>query len=89
MPGDPGQVTSPPVSDAVPGELDHHQHQEADLETDHHDHRVRAVAGAHLLEVQVEDVAVALVAHHVASVPDEVAVLVEELLDGLDVVAAA
>ena len=37
----------------------------------------------------MENVAVALVAHHVGGVLDEVAVLVEEFLDGLDVVAAA
>ena len=89
MPGHPGQVTSSPVSDAVPGELDHDEHQEGDLETDHPDHGVSAATGAHLLEVQVEDVTVTLVTHHVPGVLDEVAVLVEELLDGLDVVAAA
>ena len=50
MPGHPGQVTCPPVSDAVPGELDHDEHQEGDLETDDPDHGVGAVTGAHLLE---------------------------------------
>ena len=85
----PGQVTSPPVSDAVPGELDQDEHQEGHLETDQPDHRVRVVSGAHLLEVPVQDIAVTLVAPHVPGVLDEVAVLVEELLDGLDVVAAA
>ena len=89
MPGHPGQVTCPPVSDAVPGELDHDEHQQGDLETDDPDHGVGAVTGAHLLEVQVEDLTVTLVTHHVPRVLDEVAVLVEELLDGLDVVAAA
>ena len=89
MSGHPGQVTSSPISDAIPGEFDHDEHQQGDLETDHPDHGVSAVTGAHLLEVQVENVTVTLVTHHVPGVLDEVAVLVEELLDGLDVVAAA
>ena len=38
MSGHPGQVTSPPVSDAVPGELSHDEHQEDDFETNDPDH---------------------------------------------------
>ena len=46
----PGQVTSPPVSDAVPGELSHDENQEDDLETNDPDHGVSAdaVTGTHL-----------------------------------------
>ena len=49
----PGQVTSPPVSDAVPGELNHDEHQEEDFETNDPDHGVSAdaVTGAHIVGV--------------------------------------
>ena len=47
----PGQVTCPPVSDAVPGELGDDEHQEDEEETDDPDHGVSpvaAVTGAHI-----------------------------------------
>ena len=47
----PGQVTCPPISDAVPGELGYDEHQEDEEETDDPDHGVSAVAavtGAHI-----------------------------------------
>ena len=52
MSGHPGQVTSSPVSDAVPGELSHDEHQEDDFETNDPDHghgvSAAAVTGAHI-----------------------------------------
>ena len=83
--GQPGQLPRPPVGDAVPGELDQDQEKEADLQDDEPQHAVSSGA-AHLLVVQVEEGAVALVTPHLLGVQDDGAELLEELLDLLDVV---
>ena len=85
MPGQPGQLPSPPVGDAVPGELGQHQQEEAELQDDQPEHVV-APGAAHLLVVQVEEGAVALLALHLLRVQDDGAELLQELLDLLDVV---
>lgn len=87
MPGHPWQVSRPPVLDTVPGELDQHEGQHGDLDHDDPDHVVCLGAGAHLLVVKVQNGTVTLYALHVFGVLDQVAVLVEELLDRLNVVA--
>ena len=85
VPGQPGQLPSPPVGDAVPGELGQHQQEEAELQDDEPEHVV-APGAAHLLVVQVEEGAVALLALHLLRVQDDGAELLQELLDLLDVV---
>ena len=86
--GQPGQLPRPPVGDAVPGELGQHQQEEAQLQDDQPEHVV-APGAAHLLVVQVEEGAVALLALHLLRVQDDGAELLQELLDLLDVVAVA
>ena len=81
----PRQLPRPPVGDAVPGELGQHHQEEADLQDDQPQHAVSSSA-AHLLVVQVEEGAVALVTPHLLGVQDDGAELLEELLDLLDVV---
>ena len=81
----PWQLPRPPVGDAVPGELDQDQEEEAELQDDQPEHVVPPGA-AHLLVVQVEEGAVALVTPHLLGVQDDGAELLQELLDLLDVV---
>ena len=85
MPRQPGQLARPPVGDAVPGELGQHQEQEAELQDDEPEHVV-APGAAHLLVVQVEEGAVALVTLHLLRVQDDGAELLQELLYLLNVV---
>ena len=77
-----------PVPYAVPGQLDHDHHQAEGL-GHHHPYHAVTVTGAHLLVVQVEQITVTVRAGHVLSVHDQAAVLLQELLDSLDVLAVA
>ena len=74
VPRQPGQLPRPPVGDAVPGELDQHHHQQAELYDDEPEHAGPASA-AHLLVVQVEEGAVALHTLHLLCVQDDAAEL--------------